>query len=137
VTVIDASLLVKYVLHEEGWEKALEVLKHNAPLCSVDHILKEVANALWKHATLRKMIPASVAMELYSLVEMLAETRTLIVEDERIYMLRALELALEHSLPVYDMLYVAQAEKYGKLVTSDSEQAKVASKLGIETLLVE
>lgn len=136
MTVIDASLLVKYVLHEEGWEKVSETLRHVSPLYSVDHVLKEVANALWKHAYLRKMMPASLAHELYSLVERLAETRVIVLEEERIYLPRALHIALQHGLTVYDSLYIAQAEKYGKLFTSDATQARVATNLGIETILI-
>jgi len=137
VTVIDASPLVKYILHEEGWEKVSEALKHYAPLYSVDHILKEVANALWKHAYLRKMITMSLALELYSLVEKLTETRAIIIENERTYLPRALQLALQYGLTIYDSLYIAQAEKHGKLLTSDATQARVASGLGIETLLID
>ena len=48
---------------------------------------------------------------------------------------RALEIALEHGLTVYDAIYVAQAEKLGELLTSDEERGKVAGSLGIKVYL--
>ena len=44
--VIDASSLAKYVLHEENWEKVGKFIKKRRPLYSIDHIIKEVGNAL-------------------------------------------------------------------------------------------
>ena len=55
--VVDASALAKYALREEGWEVVAGYLKGARPLYSVDHLLKEVANALWKHARARAVFP--------------------------------------------------------------------------------
>jgi len=50
---------------------------------------------------------------------------------------RALEIALEHSITIYDALYVALAERRGyELITCDSRQGGVAKKLGVRVLLV-
>lgn len=48
--VIDASALSKYVLKEEGWEEVRRFVRERRPLYSVDHVLKECFNAIWKRA---------------------------------------------------------------------------------------
>lgn len=44
MNVIDASSLAKYVLREKGWCEVRKVLEEES--VSVDHVLKEVANAI-------------------------------------------------------------------------------------------
>ncbi len=48
-----------------------------------------------------------------------------------------MEIAIEKIIPVYDALYLAQAKKYGSLLTSDEKQWKVAKKIGINAEYVE
>ena len=43
--VVDASLLAAFVLGEPGWERLASYVRGS---CSVDHVVKEVANAIWK-----------------------------------------------------------------------------------------
>ena len=108
--VVDASALAKYVLREEGLEAVAGYLRRARPLYSVNHVMKEVANALWKHARLAKVIDARTALKLCKALERLAETRVIVLESELKYLSRALGIALEYGLTVYDVLYVAQAE---------------------------
>lgn len=49
----------------------------------------------------------------------------------------AAKIAIDWRIPVYDALYLAQAKKYGGLLTSDEEQWKIAKKLGIKVEYVE
>jgi len=49
VIVVDASALAKYILYEEGWDRVALYVSGMRPLHSVNHIVKEVGNALWKH----------------------------------------------------------------------------------------
>jgi len=44
VLVIDASVLVKFILKEEGWDKIADFLK--AGTISVDLVIKETINAV-------------------------------------------------------------------------------------------
>jgi len=136
VTVIDASTIVKYVLREEGWVRVSKYLRTSKPLYSLDHLVKETANAIWKHATVRNAISSDKALKLYSLFEKLITSEVIVLENELGYMGRAVELALQHGITVYDALYIAQAEKHGKLLTSDEKQAETARKLGIEVHVV-
>ncbi|RLE86885.1 MAG: PIN domain nuclease [Thermoprotei archaeon] len=134
--VIDASALAKYVLHEDGWEEVSRYIREMRPLYSVDHVLKEVANAIWKHAFIRKLITAKVALQLYNLLERLTVSQAIILEDELKYVKRAIEIALKHGITVYDALYIAQAEKLGELLTSDEIQESISRELRIRVYMV-
>ncbi len=63
--VIDASALAKYLMGEEGWTKVSKNIKGKRPLYSVDHVVRECANALWRHTYLTKRIQPSLAVKLF------------------------------------------------------------------------
>ncbi len=134
--VIDASALTKYILHEENWERIGAFIRERRPLCSVDHIAKEVGNAVWRHYSLRRAIDKAKAIKLYQALLKLVNTGVITLEPEVDYVQTALRIALEHGITLYDSLYVAQAQKHGELLTSDRNQAKVATGLGIKTYLI-
>ena len=133
--VIDASALAKYLLREPGYTAVEQYLIKGA--YSVDHVLKEVSNAIWKHAIVYKRIPPHLARELYRALLMLLEGELLIVEPQEKYMHQAFEIALDYGIPVYDALYVSQAKaRNWKLLTSDKVQASVTEKLEVETIYI-
>ena len=134
--VIDASTLTKYVLHEENWKEVSSYIKERRPLYSIDHVLKEVGNAIWKHCHLRGIIDKSIAIKLYQALLKLMETKVIILEPEKIYLQKALQIALSQGITLYDSLYLAQAQKHGELLTSDKKQAEVAAKLGIKVYFI-
>ncbi|WP_054857252.1 type II toxin-antitoxin system VapC family toxin [Vulcanisaeta sp. JCM 16159] len=133
--VIDASTLAKYVLKEVGWRDISEFIRVNKPIYSVDLIIKEVANALWKYVK-RQIIADYIAQELINAVIELVDTGVIILEPEEQYISDAFTIALHNGITVYDSLYIAQALKRGTLLTSDKEQASVARKLGISVILM-
>jgi predicted nucleic acid-binding protein len=136
VIVIDASALAKYLLREEGWEEISHHIRREQ-VYSVDHVLKEVLNAIWKHCCLRGFINVNKAKELYECLKKLVENNVVIIEDEKLYLDKALEIALENHITVYDSLYIAQAiSRRVQLLTSDALQAKIAKRMGVETILV-
>ncbi len=133
--VVDASLIAKLVLREEGWEKVLELLKREEAY-TVDHALKEVLNAVWKACRLRGLISRREAEEKLRVLEVLAE-KVIVVEEESRYLRDAFRIALETGLTLYDSLYVAQAAaKRATLATSDARQAKGAREAGVEATLI-
>jgi len=136
VIVVDASTLAKYVLHEDGWEEVSRYIREKRPLYSIDHVLKEVANAIWKHTFIRKLITIEVALRLYDLLERLVISQAIILETELKYVRRAIEIALKYGITVYDALYIAQAEKYGELLTSDEKQGNISRELKIRVYMV-
>ena len=127
--VIDASALAKYLLRERGWRSIEHYLEKG--VYSVDHVVKEVANAIWKHAVLRGAINVANALELYKVLKMLLGD-VIIIEPQEKYMDEALRIALENRITLYDALYIAQALSKGGLLTADDGQARVAEKLGVK-----
>lgn len=57
------------------------------------------------------------------------------LESDENYIDKAVEIAIDHALTVYDSLCIAQAlHKKTPLLTSDEKQAKIAEKIGIYTI---
>ena len=135
--VIDASALAKYVLHEEGWEEVSRFVRERRPLYSVDHVVKEVGNAVWRHCVLRGALGKAEAVRLYQAFLNLVNAGVIVLEPEADYVEPALRIALERGVTLYDSLYIAQAQRYGELLTSDRRQAEVAAELGARVHLVE
>ena len=134
--VIDASSLIKYILREDGWKDISYFIRERRPLYSVDHLVKEVGNAIWKHCSLHKIIDKKSALKLYDGLKILLKTKVIIIEPESDYLNEALQLALKHGITLYDSLYLVQAEKHGEILTSDKKQAGIAERLGIRVHLV-
>ena len=131
--VIDTSALAKYILKEEGWRGVYEVIRTNSPIYSIDLMLKEIANVIWKYVK-RRLINDEIALELFDAVIDLVDSGVILLEPERDYLRNALEIALHSSVTVYDSLYIAQAMRRGSLLTSDKEQADAARRLGISVI---
>ena len=134
--VIDASALIKYVLYEENWEAVATYIWEKKPLYSIDHIIKEAGNAIWKHCYIRKIIKQDEALKLYNALLKLVDTGVIVLEPETRYILIALKIALKYGITLYDSLYLAQALKHGEILTSDRKQAEIASKLNIKAYLI-
>lgn len=134
--MVDSSALAKYVLREEGWERVGSLIRGERPLYTVDHALKEVGNAIWKHCTVKRIIDKETALTLYWRLLKLFDTGVIVAEPESKYVGEALKLSLELNMTVYDALYVAQARVRGRLLTCDKNQAEAAERLGIPVHLV-
>ncbi|MEM4514334.1 MAG: type II toxin-antitoxin system VapC family toxin [Ignisphaera sp.] len=133
--VIDASSLAKYVLKEPNWGEVEAMLALGS--FSIDYVVKEVSNAIWKYYTKFKKIDKGLALKLLEVLLMLVNEKVIVLESQDKYLKRAFELSLEYSVPVYDTLYVAQAEKLeAKLLTSDRTQVYVAQSIGVETIYI-
>jgi len=73
--------------------------------------------------------------KMFKALEKLREV--VIFESFENYLGNSVKIALNSGITVYDALYIAQAEKIGKLLTSDEKQKKVAEKLGIDVVFIE
>ncbi len=133
--VIDASALAKYILKEENWFEVSNYLKRG--VLSVDHIIKEAGNAIWKHFILRKMIDKDTANDLFKLLFRFIESKVLILEPESKFLESAFKIAIDNKITLYDAIYLAQAKQYGELLTSDKRQSKIAETLGIKVHFIE
>jgi len=133
VIVIDASSLAKYILREDNWEIVRQNLLDNP--VSIDLALTEVSNAIWKHCLVYSRIPPSTAELMF---RALLETQEVIEYKSSIeYLKAAQEISITEEIPIYDALYIAQAQKYRKLLTSDKKQSKIARALGISVEFVD
>ena len=126
--VVDASALVAFILKEEGWRNLSAYFTY---AISVDHVVKEVANSIWKAFFLKKYLSKSEAKATYELLMMMIGKNVMLV-PETDYLDRALEIALEQGVTVYDALYIALAKDRGvPLLTLDGKQREIANKLGL------
>jgi len=133
VIAIDASSLAKYVLREENWR---DVRNHllNEPY-SLNLALAEVSNAIWKHSVLYGRISREQANKMFKALEKLREV--VVFEPFEKYLEDAVKIAMDKNITVYDALYIAQAKKIGKLLTSDDKQRKIAEEIGIDVIFIE
>jgi predicted nucleic acid-binding protein len=113
--VIDASVVIKWVVPEADTEQALE-LWNVRQLCAPDLIYAECANVLWKkyqrneHTIEENQVAAKIIT--HADIESVA-SRTLIES--------AVSIAMQLNHPAYDCLYIALAlERAGALVTADT-----------------
>jgi predicted nucleic acid-binding protein len=133
VIVIDASSLAKYILREEKWE---EVERHlAAETCSLTLALAEVSNAIWKHCIIYSAVSVEEAEIMFKALNETVEVIT--YEPLENYISRAQKIAIEESITLYDALYMAQAEKYGRILTSDGKQKNSAEKRGIKVEFID
>ena len=131
VIVVDASALAKYILREDNWRSIRSFLEKET--ISLDHVVKEVANAIWKKSAMLKQEPPNIAKMRLQLLRKLVDEDVVKIEDELMYLDKAFEIAIENGLTVYDALYIAQAiAHHAELLTSDKRQAEVAKKLGVK-----
>jgi len=132
--VIDSSIIAKFILRESDWKRVRDIISRRP--YTLELAVKEVANAIWRRATLIKDIGSEKALVLLSdLLEL--KKRVLIVEPQDQYLTQALEIAIKEGITVYDALFIAQAiVKQATLVSSDRDQCQVAEKLGVRTLTI-
>jgi len=131
VIVIDASVLASFLRKEPGWEKLANYMKN---VVSVDLIVKEVSNVLWKDYYVRKSVDKDTVLELYRLMKSLLGANILLENEEK-YLDDAFEIAILMGVSIYDALYIAQAKKNKlPLITLDMKQKEAAEKVGVEVI---
>ncbi|MCC6056838.1 MAG: type II toxin-antitoxin system VapC family toxin [Desulfurococcaceae archaeon] len=87
---------------------------------SVDHIVKEVANAIWKQCYVHKTCSPDVVFKEFQLLKKIIDEELVLLESKLKYLDKAFEIATQNSIPVYDALYIAQAITHNvPLATSD------------------
>jgi len=127
VIVVDASALAAFILREEGWRR---LAKYLADAIAPDHVVKEVANAVWRAARLRGLLSEEEAWRAYALLHRMIG-KNLVLEPKLKYLDKALEI-MARRVAVYDAIYLALAlEKELPLLTLDERQRRAAEALGI------
>jgi predicted nucleic acid-binding protein len=123
VIVIDTSVVVKFILKEEDWNKIADFLK--AGTISVDLVIKETVNAIWKRV-MRKEISLEEAKSMFEAVKEILN-KAVIIENEMDYIDEAFEISIRRNITIYDSLYIKLAKKKLELLTADGIQAQVVS----------
>ena len=125
--MVDASALSAFLLREGGW---IELAGYLANAVAPDHVVKEVANAVWKAAR-SSVLTTQESRKAFSLPLRMAG-RNLLLEPELKHLDRAFEISVAYGITVYDALYIAlELEKDLPLLTLDREQRRVAEALGV------
>ena len=116
-----------YFSREPGWESAEKILLEE--IVTLDPVVKEVANALWK-----KVIRREIGLEnAVSTVEDLVSAVIPLYRQEW-FLPEALRIAARNRITVYDSLLIVLAKDVGAvLVALDRRRADAASREGVET----
>ena len=129
---IDASVVVKSVVKEEGTERALKlfddfgrgIVDLNAPVI----LVYEVGNVLYRMAVKMQAISMEYAANAYGEILNLP-IRYVSLEDHEL--VDALRLSVSLDLSFYDACYLGVSRKTGsKLVTADEELIRKAGDVG-------
>jgi len=125
--VVDASVIVAFVLEEPGWENYIDILEY---CFTVDHAVKEVLNAIWKSYRNGVLSLEEAVLKSQVLKKMI--NVNVLLFDEVDLLDEAFKISLGHNITVYDALYIALALKLRKpFATLDLRQRRVAEALGL------
>ena len=95
---------MKFFLHENGWEEVLPHLTTSSSPETVDLLVTESANVLWKSVR-AGLIEKDKVNELYSSMELLFTKGPLILKPASLF----ISIAISLDTPVYDALFIAKA----------------------------
>jgi predicted nucleic acid-binding protein len=116
--VLDASVVIKLLIHEQGSNKVRELVDSGEVLLVPDIIFVEIANTL---ATKTRLSPAQVIRGLELVYQM--GFREIHINKE--ILLASASAAKKMGTAVYDMIYAQIAKKRGlKLITADVNFAR-------------
>jgi predicted nucleic acid-binding protein len=122
--VVDASVAAKWVLDEEGTERAL-ALRSEDGLIAPSLLVIEVGSAIWKAARRELIAPANA---IAAIRDVLLPFEALVPDEELRVPALALALNLRH--PIYDCFYLALAERERcTLITADARLIGAAKTL--------
>ncbi len=128
--VVDASVATKWVLAEDGSDRA-NALRDAPRLIAPSLLAAEVGNALWKAVRRGDVAREDAVAALRSLLVPFDE----LVPSEALHT-RALELAIELRHPIYDCFYLAPAERENApLVTADRRLLDAVKETRLQNLV--
>lgn len=132
MTVIDTSAFCKFLMREQDWEIVGELFTPDSDLFGVGMLITESTNVIWKHVT-KYGDREEQGWTMFSAMEKLFQANIVNIEPDIKYLKEALQIGVKFQLPVYESLFLAQAQHYDTtLVTCDKKQAKIAGELNIQ-----
>ena len=114
--VVDASVLVKVLMKEPGWEE-IAIDQNTATL---DYALVEGMNAIWKAVKMGRTTKEA-GRNLITVLKLLGAG--MLIFEAKNFFERGLEIGLKEDVTIYDALYIALAEALSaELHTADEKQ---------------
>jgi len=96
----------------------------------------ETTNVIWKKVILYGGRQDD-ALIMFNAMEKIIQEHIIYLDPDLMHLKDALQIGMNYKIPVYDSLFLAQAQHYRtSLVTSDKKQAKIAGELGIPVELI-
>lgn len=127
--VIDASVVIKWVVQEEGSEAATRLID-GPTLSAPDLLIPECTNILWKKVRRKELTTEEAALA----ASLLARANIELV-PMRALMAPALKLSLDLDHPAYDCIYLALAVERGDtFVTADTRLVRILEARGSGTV---
>lgn len=129
-TVLDASAAVNIVMRTHLARELISALETSEMVLAPTLFHAEVSNALWKYVR-------TGIIDKPTAITRLEEARGLVdtFEADEQLSIEALSLAIRHEHPVYDLLYIVVAMRFGtRLLSADGKLLKLAA--GIDPSLV-
>ena len=113
--VVDASVAVKWLVVEEDSADARSLIIDGEELHSPRLLVSEVANAVWRKVRLGEVARGAAGPLLAAMPDMPVRWHA----DETICA-DAIRLAIAYDRPVYDLMYLALAQRLGaRVITAD------------------
>ena len=117
--VVDASVAVKWLIEEEGTDRALAL--RDETMVAPDLLLTEVGNTL-RSLTMRNALTSVQAQDMFDAMAM-APIELRLMGPELVSDALKLALRLEH--PIYDCVYLALSIEIGApMITADAKFAR-------------
>jgi predicted nucleic acid-binding protein len=134
--VVDASVVVRWIVPEKGAAEALALLARSIDWIAPRLMLSEVAGALRRKVAAGELTEALAAQGLDFVLGIVARGALRLHRDETVIR-SALALSIAHQHKVPDCLYLALAEETGAgLATADLRLTEIARTRQVLTLLV-
>jgi len=136
VIVIDTSAFTKFLLQEKDWQDVVQYIEPKAQPYTVEMLFTESTNVIWKYVK-KNLISKEEGFEFFEDLKSIDEAQTITAEKNMTYGNLALNIGFTHDIPVYDSLFIAQAQHYRvSLITCDKKQAAIADKMNIPVEIV-
>ncbi len=134
--VIDTSAFTKFLLQEKDWQDVVQYIEPKAQPYTVEMLFTESTNVIWKYVK-KNLISKEEGFEFFEDLKSIDEAQTITAEKNMTYGNLALNIGFAHDIPVYDSLFIAQAQHYRvSLITCDKKQAAIADKMNIPVEIV-
>ena len=131
--VVDASVAAKWVLQEDGSDRAAALRGSGDDLIAPSLIVAEIGNAIWKRAIWREVSARDAVRAVQTAINLF----TRLIAPSQLAA-RSTEIAIELRHPIYDCFYVALAERERcPMITADRRLIAAAKAMkGVELRLL-